>query len=283
MESQKSQALTIIIPVHNEEEALRSFHTALGLALKQGGLDARLLYINDGSTDGSAKVLAELGVDCITLDRNLGYGGAIKTGILNSDSEFLAIIDADGTYLPTDIPRLFAEMTRCDMVVGQRPREKGLRLLAKGFLQAIASYAVAYPIPDINSGLRIFRRKLAQDLFRMLPNGFSLTSTITLGALYTPYRVRYVPIVYLKRTGRSKIKRVSAFFNFTMLILRTMVLFNPLKFFLPASAFLMFLGMGFMIRDILAKDIAQGSILLIVNAFILFAIGLLAEAIRCRN
>jgi hypothetical protein len=62
-----------------------------------------------------------------------------------------------------------------------------------------------------------------------------------------------------------------------------MVLFNPLKFFLPASAFLMFLGMGFMIRDILAKDIAQGSILLIVNAFILFAIGLLAEAIRCRN
>ena len=275
--------LTIIIPVHNEEEALRSFHAALSAALQVSGLSARMLYVNDSSTDGSALVLANLGADFISLDRNLGYGGAIKTGILNSESEFLAIIDADGTYLPEDIPRLFNEMATCDMVVGQRPREKGLRLLAKGFLQSIASYAVDFPIPDINSGLRIFRRKVAQDLFRMLPNGFSLTSTITLGALYTPYRVRYVPIKYLPRTGHSKIKKVSALFNFTMLILRTMVLFNPLKFFLPASSFLLLLGLGFLVRDILADDIAQGSILLLVNAFILFAIGLLAEAIRCRN
>jgi glycosyltransferase involved in cell wall biosynthesis len=277
--------LTVIVPVHNEEEALAAFHAALGAALKAGGFEARtrVLYVNDGSTDGSAKVLAGLGADFLSLDRNLGYGGAIKTGILNSDSEYLAIIDADGTYLPTDIPRLFGEMATCDMVVGRRPREKGLRRVAKGFLQAIASYAVDYPIPDINSGLRIFRRKLAQDLFRMLPNGFSLTSTITLGALYTPYRVRYIPIEYLKRTGNSKIKKVRALFNFTMLILRTMVLFNPLKFFLPASGFLMLMGLGFLVRDLLAEDIAQGSILLIVNAFILFAIGLLAEAIRCRN
>jgi glycosyltransferase involved in cell wall biosynthesis len=276
-------ALTVIVPVHNEEQALRSFHVALTQVLEQSSLRARILYINDGSTDSSAQVLTELEADFIGLDRNLGYGGAIKTGILNSDSEFLAIIDADGTYLPEDIPRLFKEMATCDMVVGQRPREKGLRLIAKGFLQSIASYAVDYPIPDINSGLRIFRRTLAKDLFRMLPNGFSLTSTITLGALYTPYRVRYIPIQYLKRTGNSKIKKVRALLNFTMLILRTMVLFNPLKFFLPASAILLFLGGGFLIRDLCAQDIAQGSILLIVNAFILFAIGLLAEAIRCRN
>lgn len=275
--------LTVIVPVHNEEEALASFHASIGAALRAGGLAARVLYVNDGSTDGSAKVLAGLGADFISIDRNLGYGGAIKTGILNSESEYLAIIDADGTYLPQDIPRLLKEMATCDMVVGQRPREKGLRFIAKGFLQAIASYAVDYPIPDINSGLRIFRRKLALELFRMLPNGFSLTSTITLGALYTPYRVRYVPIEYLQRTGRSKIKKVRALFNFTMLILRTMVLFNPLKFFLPASGFLMTVGLGFLTRDLLAADIAQGSILLIVNAFILFAIGLLAEAIRCRN
>lgn len=275
--------LTIIVPVHNEEDALSSFHLAMGTALKDGEMSTRILYVNDGSTDGSARVLAGLGADFITLDRNLGYGGAIKTGILNSESEYVAIIDADGTYLPDDIPRLFKEMKTCDMVVGQRPKERGLRRVAKGFLQSIASYAVDYSIPDINSGLRIFRRKLAMELFRMLPNGFSLTSTITLGALYTPYRVRYIPIEYLQRTGRSKIKKIRALFNFTMLILRTMVLFNPLKFFLPASGFLMMVGLGFLTRDLLVSDIAQGSILLIVNAFILFAIGLLAEAIRCRN
>lgn len=275
--------LIIIIPVHNEEAALAAFHVSLESALNEGMLEARILYVNDGSTDESARILTKLNVEFLNLDRNIGYGGAIKTGILNSESEYIAIIDADGTYQPKDLVRLFSEMKTCDMVVGQRPNEKGLRWIAKGFLQSIASYAVDYKIPDINSGLRIFRRKVAQDLFRLLPNGFSLTSTITLGALYTPYRVRYVPIPYLARTGNSKIKKVRALFNFTMLILRTMVLFNPLKFFLPASAFFMLLGVGFLTRDILVSDIAQGSILMIVNAFILFAIGLLAEAIRCRN
>jgi glycosyltransferase involved in cell wall biosynthesis len=276
-------SLTVIVPVHNEEEALPAFHDALRKALSEGRLEARVLYVDDGSTDGTARALSGLGAEVITLDRNLGYGGAIKTGILHAETEYLAIIDADGTYLPADIPRLFREMPACDMAVGQRPRERGLRRLAKGFLQSIASYAVDYPIPDINSGLRVFRRSLARDLFRMLPNGFSLTSTITLGALYTPYRVRYIPIEYRSRIGRSKIKKVRALMNFTMLILRTMVLFNPLKFFLPASVFLGILGCGFLVRDFLAQDLAQGSILLIVNAFILFAIGLLAEAIRCRN
>lgn len=277
-------SLTVIVPVHNEEEAIRPFDGALKSALRAGGLpEARVLYVDDGSTDGTAGALADLGADVITLDRNLGYGGAIKTGILNADTEYLAIIDADGTYLPEDIPRLYREMPTCDMAVGRRPREKGLRRVAKGFLQSIASYAVDYPIPDINSGLRVFRRAMARDLFRMLPNGFSLTSTITLGALYTPYRVRYLPIEYRARIGKSKIRKVRALMNFTMLILRTMVLFNPLKFFLPASVFLGLLGSGFLVRDFLAQDIAQGSILLIVNAFILFAIGLLAEAIRCRN
>jgi glycosyltransferase involved in cell wall biosynthesis len=252
-------------------------------ALGEAGIPGRILYVDDGSTDGTALALAELQAEVITLDLNRGYGAAIKTGILHAETEYLAIIDADGTYLAEDIPRLFGEMRTCDMVVGRRPREKGLRRLAKGFLQSIASYAVDYPIPDINSGLRIFTRKLARDLFRLLPNGFSLTSTITLGALYTPYRVRYVPIEYRERTGKSKIKKVRALFNFTMLILRTMVLFNPLKFFLPASALLGILGTGFLIRDLRAGDLAQGSILLMVNALILFAIGLLAEAIRCRE
>jgi glycosyltransferase involved in cell wall biosynthesis len=273
----------VVVPVHNEEEALRPFDCSLRKTLGEEGVAARVLYVNDGSTDGTAEALRELGADVITLDRNMGYGAAIKTGILNSDSDLIAIIDADGTYLPGDLARLYREMPTCDMAVGRRPPEKGVRWLAKGFLQAIASYAVDYRIPDINSGLRVFRRHLAKDLFRLLPNGFSLTSTITLGALYTPYRVRYLPVEYRARTGRSKIKKVRALFNFTMLILRTMVLFNPLKFFLPASGFFFALGGGFLVRDLIAEDLAQGTLLMITNAFILFAIGLLAEAIRCRN
>jgi glycosyltransferase involved in cell wall biosynthesis len=239
--------------------------------------------VNDGSSDGSDVVLRDLGCDMISLDHNRGYGGAIKTGILNCSSEYVAIIDADGTYDPEDIPRLYPHLKECDMVVGQRPKEKGLRRLAKGFLQSTASYAVDYPIPDINSGLRIFRRDLALRLLPILPNGFSLTSTITVGSLSAMYRVRYVPIPYSDRTGKSKIKPVSALFNFTLLILRTMVAFNPLKFFLPPSLAMAVCGSFFLARDLWAGDLAQGSILLITNAILLFGVGLVAEAIRLRH
>ncbi len=276
-------SLTIVIPVFNEAEALPDFDRSLRSALNEAGFDCRVLYVDDGSTDASSRILAGLGAESLRLERNRGYGAAIKIGIRKSESDYVAIIDADSTYNPRDLTRLFLQMDGCDMIIGLRPPEKGLRRLAKGFLQSIASYAVEYPIPDINSGLRIFRRSLALDLYRLLPNGFSLTSTITLGALYVPYIVRYVPIEYLPRVGNSKIRKVKALMNFTMLILRTMVLFNPLKFFLPTSAGFFMVGTVFLVRDILAYNIAQTSILLITNSFILFAIGLLAEAIRCRE
>ncbi len=275
--------VTVIVPVYNECLALPVFHPKLNAAMEHSGFQFQILYINDASNDGSDSVLRGMGAEFISLDRNRGYGGAIKTGMMNSDSEYIAIIDADGTYNPEDLVRLCQQLTECDMAVGQRPREMGLRKLAKGFLQTTASYAVDYPIPDINSGLRVFRRDMAMKLIHLLPNGFSLTSTITMGALYSMYRVRYIPITYSLRTGKSKIKPVKALFQFTMLLLRTIVLFSPLKFFLPPSLLMAICGMAFLIRDLWAKDLAQGSILLLTNGLLFFGIGLLAEAIRLRK
>jgi glycosyltransferase involved in cell wall biosynthesis len=273
---------TVIVPVFNEEKSIASFHARLSQALDSGGVPHAILYVNDGSTDGSARLLKETGAAVMSHDINRGYGAAIKTGLRHAKTDYIAIIDCDGTYSPDDLPRLYKEALECDMAVGMRPRQKGINPLSKKILTAIASYAVDCPIPDLNSGLRVFRREIAMQFFSMFPNGFSLTSTITMAALYTPMLVRFVPITYQKRTGRSKIRPVSAFFGFTMLIFRTMILFNPLKFFLPPAALFAAIGAGFLVRDILAHDIAQSSVLMLVNAFILLAIGLLAEAIRHR-
>jgi glycosyltransferase involved in cell wall biosynthesis len=275
--------LTIIVPVHNEAGALADFDRELRAALAEGAVEADVLYVDDGSTDGSDRVLAALGVKTLTIGANRGYGAAIKMGIRATKGEWVAIIDADATYDARDLVRLWALRDRCDMAVGQRPPEVGLRRIAKGLLHAIGSYAVDFRIPDINSGLRIFRRGLALELFRILPNGFSLTSTITLGALYVPYRVSYLPVAYRKRVGHSKIKPMRALNNFTLLILRTMVLWAPLKFFMPPSVVFGAVGLAFLVRDIVAADIAQTSILMLVNAFILFSLGLLAEAVRTRD
>jgi glycosyltransferase involved in cell wall biosynthesis len=275
--------LTIIVPVFNEEPAIPGFHEQMTDAMGKSGIAYELLYVNDGSTDCTEQLLSTLGAKVVHLERNMGYGAAIKVGIKNSTSETLAIIDCDGTYDPYDLIKLHRLMDKSDMVVGQRPPQKGLRSLSKSFLNAIASYAVSYRIPDLNCGLRVFTRELVSGLFKMLPNGFSFTSTLTMGALYNPSRVRFIPIKYSKRTGKSKIKPLSAFLGFLMLISRTTILFNPLKFFIPSSLFFGFLGFIFLVRDLLADDVAQASVLMITNGFILLAIGLLAEAIRCRD
>ncbi len=275
--------LQIIVPVHNEVGALKGFNQELREALAKSGMQARILYVDDGSTDGSADLLRSLDAEFLLVGANRGYGAAIKMGMRATESDWVAIIDADSTYDPNDLARLWSLRESCEMVVGQRPPEKGMRRFAKGILHAVGSYAVDFPIPDINSGLRIFKREVAERLIGILPNGFSLTSTITLGALYFPYRVRYLPIAYRPREGKSKIKPAKALANFTLLILRTMVLWAPLKFFMPPSLLFAGIGLAFLVRDILADNIAQTSILMLVNAFILFSLGMLAEAIRSRD
>jgi glycosyltransferase involved in cell wall biosynthesis len=213
----------------------------------------------------------------------MGYGAALKLGIRHAITPNIAIIDCDGTYNPTDLIMLYRQKGQCDMVVGQRPKKLGLNNLAKFFLRSFSAYAAGVSIPDLNSGLRIFKKDLADSLLHILPNGFSLTSTLTLGALSLPAMIRYIPISYSNRIGHSKIVPLKHFWSFILLILRTLILFNPLKFFLPSSALFALIGIGFLIRDFLSRNLAQGTILMLVNAFILLAIGLLAEAIRTRK
>jgi glycosyltransferase involved in cell wall biosynthesis len=276
--------LSVIVPVYNEENAVVEFHGKLLAAMDGCGIDYTILYVNDGSTDRTGELLKGLDkAGVVHLDRNIGYGGAIKIGIRQSSSEHIAIIDCDGTYDPAEIPRLYGHMERCEMVVGQQPSRTSISNFSKLILRKMASYAVAYPIPDLNSGLRIFTRELALKHMRLLPNGFSLTSTITMAALYDPSRVRFVPISYSPRVGKSKIRPLRAFMQFSMLIARTMVLFNPLKFFIPLSLASGAIGIAFFIRDLVAWDLASASILMLTNSCILLAIGLLAEAIRCKE
>jgi glycosyltransferase involved in cell wall biosynthesis len=275
--------LTVVVPVYNEETALRQFHRTMTGVMDASGIAYELLYVNDGSTDASGALLDELGAPAVHLERNRGYGAAIKVGIARSYGEHIAIIDCDGTYDPRDIPVLFGFMDKNDMVVGRRPVSSGIRTVPKWILKAIASYAVSYAIPDLNSGIRIFKRALVMSVMKLLPNGFSFTSTITMAALYHCFLVRFVPVGYARRVGSSKIRPVKAVLGFAMLIARTMILFEPLKFFLPPSVLFGGVGLLFLVRDIIAHNLAQASILMITNGFILLAIGLLAEAIRCKD
>jgi glycosyltransferase involved in cell wall biosynthesis len=186
---------------------------------------------------------------------NRGYGSALKTGILAARHEVIVMTDADGTYPSDQIPTLLDELDQADMAVGARigshVRIPLSRRPAKWILGWLANRIAGRRIPDLNSGLRAFRRDWARQYFAVLSNRFSFTTTITLAYLADDYRVVYHPINYFARIGKSKI-RPRHFMEFCILVLRTAMLFQPLRVFLPLALGFALLGIGKAGSDIVA-------------------------------
>jgi hypothetical protein len=166
------------------------------------------------------------------------------------------------------------------MVVGARVGESvnvpWERRPAKWFLNRLASYLAGRRLPDINSGLRLMRKSLVQRYEHLLPQGFSFTTTITLAAACNGHPVAYVPIDYHARLGKSKI-RVRHAYDFTLLIIRTIVFFNPLKVFLPLGAVLGIAGVAKFAYDVTRDNLSESAVLGVLGALIIWAVGLLAD------
>jgi glycosyltransferase involved in cell wall biosynthesis len=238
-------SVSIIVPAYNEEEGVSTTLAAVKRAMSQQPVEYELIVVDDGSTDGTADaVLQQAGVRLIQLNTNRGYGAALKSGIRQARHDWIAIIDADGSYPPSTLPTLLQEMRECDMVVGARPptRIAAVRRPAKWLLARLAEYMAETRIPDLNSGLRVFRKDVALSYFNILPSSFSFTITITIAFLSDHYLVKFVPIPYERREGRSKIRPVQDTLTFMQLILRTVMYFNPLKVLMPLSLLLFVLA-----------------------------------------
>jgi hypothetical protein len=135
-------------------------------------------------------------------------------------------------------------------------------------------------IPDLNSGLRVFRREIVLDNLNLLCDGFSFTSTITLIMLCSNYPVKYVPIDYYTRSGSSKIRPFHDTVNFLILIITTVLYFRPLRVFLPPALALLGGGTLWGLWQVISQqDISGAPMLLIQTGFYLLTIALLADMI----
>jgi glycosyltransferase involved in cell wall biosynthesis len=274
--------VTVVIPAFNENEGVGPTVDRVRAAMSSTSLSFEIVVVDDGSTDGTAEQAAQRDVRLIRLPENRGYGAALKTGILQSQSDYVVIIDADGTYPPEMIPDLFARMGQADMVVGARATDdrsiaRGRRP-AKKVLSLLASYLAGRRIPDLNSGLRLMRRPVLMEFLHILPPGFSFTTTITLALLCNNYLVSYVPIACAPRVGSSKL-RAKEFTAFIMLVLRTVVLFNPLKVFLPLGAALFLIGAAKFIYDVFLRNLSETAVMAFLAAIVVWSVGLLADMI----
>ena len=279
--------LSIVVPVYNEENAIVQTFADLKEVCKnlnRQNISTEIIAVNDGSKDKSLKVLRSIeGINVINNPYNLGYGSSLKRGIRESSGKWICITDADGTYPNKDIPKLMKFANSYDMVVGARVGKHVkiplIRRPPKWILGLLANFLTGKKIPDLNSGLRIFRREIADEFWNLFPQRFSFTVTITLACLTSGYPVKYVPINYFHRKGESSMGPWN-FVSFINLMFRIIMYFRPLKFFLVPSLSLLFLGLVWAIFGVVVEhNITDSSLFIFLTGMLLTYLGFVAELI----
>lgn len=291
MEDRKPD-FSIIIPCYNEEGAIADTVKALRASLAAAGR-YELIVVNDGSSDRSAQILEAMTEDdpdlrVVNHDHNRGYGAALKTGIRRAKSDLIVITDADGTYPNEVITKLLEQAGEADMVVGARISDDVtyplIRKIPKLFLSAYVSWLAGQHIPDMNSGMRVFRKSAAERFMKILPNGFSFTTTITICMVRNYYDVRFVPIGYAARVGKSKIQPIRDTLRFTQLIVRTGMYFAPLRVLAPIVLILFLAFFASLYYDVFINhDLTEKTLLLLLFFLNTGLFALLADMLDKRS
>jgi glycosyltransferase involved in cell wall biosynthesis len=278
--------VSVVLPVYNEKGHLRDEVTRIRAALDASPYSYEIVVVDDGSDDGSSEQLLELeGIRLIRFARNRGSGSARKAGTRAARGRVVVWTDADMTYPNDEIPRIVKELEGYDQVVGARTSEQGtakvFRVPAKWLIRKLASFLTETNIPDLNSGLRAFRADVARQYLHLLPPGFSCVTTITMAFLANGYSVKYVPIEYAPRAGKSKFHWWKDTKRYATQVIRLILSYNPLKIFLPIGLALAAFGLGKLGFDFATKDgrVATNTLVIIFAAFQVLAIGLLADLV----
>jgi glycosyltransferase involved in cell wall biosynthesis len=276
--------VSVVLPVYNEQGHLHEELDRIRAAMDASEYSYEIIVVDDGSNDGSGAALRAIdGIRLIQFAQNRGSGAARKAGTHAARGEVVVWTDVDMTYPNEEIPKLVKEMEGWDQVVGARTSEQGTakaaRVPAKWFIRKLASYLVETPIPDLNSGMRAFRNDVARQYLHLLPTGFSHVTTITMAFLSNGYSVKYMPIEYSERAGKSKFHWWSDTRRYLVQVVRMCLSYNPLKIFLPLAVILGLFGVGKLAVDWIVHDfrLATNTLLILFSAFQLLAIGLLAD------
>lgn len=281
-----TNGLSVVIPVFNEEKSVLRTIDQVREELKREGVPYEIIVVNDCSTDATETLLTDLaGIRLMCHTHNCGYGAAIKSGVSSACYGQVLIVDADGSYPINEMGQLTRHMNDHDMVVaarvGHRVAVPLARRPAKWVIARLANFLSGMTIPDLNSGFRVMKKEMIQKYIRILPDGFSFTTTITLALLTNGHKVCFVPIDYFPREGKSKIRPIPDTLNFVQLIIRTTLYFNPLKIFIPfclsliCTAFLILITSWWLFGK--AMDVTFG--ILIMTAVMVLSVGMIADLI----
>lgn len=285
--------VTVVLPCYNEQDHVLQEIERITRAMDDSGYSYELLVIDDKSTDNTLAVLHEAlsrypKMRLMPFRRNGGSGTARRIGSHDAYGRIVVWTDADMTYPNERIPELVRHLEEnpgVDQVVGARTTEEGtykfLRVPAKWLIRKVAEHLASTRIPDLNSGLRAFRRDVSLPYLRLLPPGFSCVTTITLAFLSNQHTVDYIPIKYAKRAGTSKFHFVRDAYRYILQVLRMVMYFNPIKVLMPLALWLLAIGFVKAVVDVVRYKfhITTNATLLLVTGLVIASVALLADLI----
>jgi glycosyltransferase involved in cell wall biosynthesis len=285
--------VTIVLPCYNEQDHVIDEVERISKAMDASGQTYELLAVDDCSTDETLARLHEAAprfpnMRIIPFRHNSGSGTVRRIGSQQARGDIVVWTDADMSYPNERIPELVEILDNdplVDQVVGARTSEEGshkaLRVPAKWFIRKVAERLSGSQIPDLNSGLRAFRRSVAEPYLKLLPPGFSCVTTITLAFMSNQHPVRYVPIDYFKRAGKSKFHFTKDAYRYILQVLRMVMYFNPLKVLMPLALWLLAIAVLKGVFDMVVHFgyFANNTVLLFVTGLLIASLALLADLI----
>jgi polyisoprenyl-phosphate glycosyltransferase len=285
--------VTIVLPCYNEQDHVLTELDRIDAAMLESGYSYELLVIDDKSTDTTLEVLRSAlprfpAMRLMPFRRNGGSGTARRIGTTEARGQIVVWTDADMTYPNERIPefvRYLDDNPDVDQVVGARTTEEGThkwaRVPAKWVIRKIASSLAATPIPDLNSGLRAFRRDVSLPYLRLLPPGFSCVTTITMAFLSNQHAVEYLSIDYAKRAGVSKFHPFRDAYRYILQVLRMVMYFNPLKVLMPFALWIMGIGVVKLVVDLIRYNlhVTTSTLLLLFVGFQIAVLGLIGDLV----
>lgn len=277
--------LSIIIPIYNEHAALQINLSAWIDLVETRGWS--MILVNDGSTDGTKGYLEDLISDqkikIMHHKVNRGYGGALKTGIKSANTEFCVTVDADGQHKLDSIDSLIArqEATDADLVIGRRVNAddvSAFRTIGKSLIRGVSRILIPNQIADLNSGMKLYKTRLAQRHLKLCPDTMAFSDVITLSFLASKHLVVETPIEVLPRTSGTSTINVRTAVDTLLEIINIVMVFNPLRIFLPIAIIFFLLGLGWGIPIVLmGRGVSVGAMLALVSSGLCLLLGLIAE------
>lgn len=275
--------VSVVLPCYNEEDAIAMVIRDVRAAMDGTPREYEIIVVDDKSSDRTAEIAKDQGVKVLRHPINRGSGASRKTGILAARGEIVVMLDADGTYTAADIPAMLDRFPEWDQVNGARTSEEGtlkaLRVPAKWFIRQLAIYLSGVRIPDLNTGLKAFKRDVMLRYLWVMPEGFSCVTTMTLAFLCNGHAVTWIPTQYHKRIGNSKFHPIRDTSKYFATVVRMVMYFNPLRVFMPLALLFWLLAAGLGVRNILNGSLQEGEIILAAGGFFVASIGLLADLI----